>query len=376
MPVPAANLVPVAAPAPGAAAILAPAVIPALAAVPAPAAILAPAAVPAPAVILAPVPAAAPLAPPAAPPAPAAAPPAAAALQHNLPLACQPFSKDWPVHNLGNMNIPCSECGALHWLAERLSGSSKIHPKFGTCCFSGKVHIPRLDDPPPELLALFRGQDDISKNFRNHIRNYNNSLAMTSLGCQQDHSVNTTGAGPYLFKVQGSLYHKTGPLIPAQGRAPNYAQLYIYDPQEAIDFRMDHTANAALHRGTMQILQDMLFCHHPGVQLYKQAFDLTKNIPANQHCRIALRFTNEQDHHCYNLPTTTELAVILPGDGDQATNSRDIVLFRTGGGLQRINDLYPFYPALHYVLLFPTGQLQWYPNICYRAASASAKQSG
>ena len=88
---------------------------------------------------------------------------------------------------------------------------------------------------------------------------------MTSLGCQQDHSVNTTGGGPYLFKVQDILYHKTGPLIPAQGKAPNYAQLYIYDPQEAIDFRMNHTANAALHRDTMQILQDMLCHHHQGV---------------------------------------------------------------------------------------------------------------
>ena len=161
---------------------------------------------------------------------------------------------------------------------------------------------------------------------------------MTSLGCQQDHSVDSTGGAPYLFKIHGSLYHKTGTLIPAQGRAPNYAQLYIYDPQEAIDFRINHTANAALHRGTMQILQDMLYHHHPGVQLYKQAFDLTRNIPANQQCRTALRFTDEQDRRHYNLSTTTELAVILPGDGDQATNSRDIVLFGTGGGLQRIGD--------------------------------------
>ena len=99
---------------------------------------------------------------------------------------------------------------------------------------------------------------------------------------------------------------------------------------------------------------------------YKQAFDLTRNIPANQHCRIALRFTDEQDCRRYNLPTSTELAVILPGDGDQPTNSRDIVLFRTGGGLQRINDIHPFYPASHYVLLFATGQLQWHPNIPYR----------
>ena len=130
-----------------------PALVPGLGLVPvaAPAGIVVPAVVPASgaAAALQPNPAVAP-APAAAPqPNPAVAPAPAAALQQNLPLACQPFNKDWPAHNLGNMNIPCSECGALHWLAERLSGSSKIHPKFGTCCFSGKVQIPRLDDPPP-----------------------------------------------------------------------------------------------------------------------------------------------------------------------------------------------------------------------------------
>ena len=297
---------------------------------------------------------------------PLLAAPVAAAVQPHLPLARQPFNKDWPVHNLGDMNIACSDCGALHWLSERLSSSSKIHPKFGTCCFSGKVHLPRLHDPPPELLDLLRGQDHISKDFRNNIRNYNNALAMTSLGCQQDQSVNSTGQGPYLFKVQGSIYHNTGPLIPAQGRAPNYAQLYIYDPQEALDYRMGHRANAGLHRQTMQILQDMLYRLHPGAQLYKQAFELTKNIPPNQFCRIALRYTNEQDRRRYNLPSANELAVILPGDGDQATTSRDIVLFKTGGGIRRINDLHPLYPSLHFVLLFPTGQLSWHPDIPYR----------
>ena len=31
-----------------------------------------------------------------------------------LPLARQPFDRDWPVHNMGRMDVPCSECGALH----------------------------------------------------------------------------------------------------------------------------------------------------------------------------------------------------------------------------------------------------------------------
>jgi len=29
----------------------------------------------------------------------------------------------------------------------------------------------------------------------------------------------------------------------------------------------------------MQILQDILFNHYPGVQLYKQALELTSNMP-------------------------------------------------------------------------------------------------
>ena len=65
------------------------------------------------------------------------------------------------------------------------------------------------------------------------------------------------------------------------------------------------------------------------------------------------------------LTTAQEIAVILPGDGDQPTGARDVILHRQGGRLQQINDLHPLYPSLHYVLLFPTGQLEWHPNILY-----------
>ena len=186
------------------------------------------------------------------------------------------------------------------------------------CCFSGKIKIPRLDDPPPELLHLLSGQEDICKKFREHIRNYNNALAMTSLGCDQDRAINRDGNGPYVFKVQGRLYHQIGSLLPRPGSSPVYAQLYIYDPQEALDFRMNNTANSSLHRETMQTLQDMLYRRHPGVELYKQALDLTRNMGPDQQCKIALRFDHGNDHRRYNLPTDTsnEIAVILPGDGD------------------------------------------------------------
>ena len=263
--------------------------------------------------------------------------------------AFKPFDRNWPVHYMGQMDVACPDCGALHWLEEQLKGCRIGHPRFGMCCFEGKIKIPKLDDLPPELFNLFRGQDDISKKFRDHIRNYNNALAMTSQGGKQDTDINN-GGGPYVYRVHGRMYHQSGSLIHRQEATPVFAQLYIYDPQEALDFRMNNRANSDLHRGTMQTLQDMLYRRHPAVQLYRQAFEMTQNV--NQ-CRIALRFEHNADIRRYNLPTNTsnEIAVILPGDGDQPTRARDIVLYNRGGGLWEINDLHPLYHSLHYLRL-------------------------
>ena len=64
---------------------------------------------------------------------------------------------------------------------------------------------------------------------------------------------------------------------------------------EALDFHMN---NGSLHRATMKTLQDMLYCHHPGVQMYKQSFKLTRHMGPDgpdQQCKIALRFDGQTD---------------------------------------------------------------------------------
>ena len=78
----------------------------------------------------------------------------------------------------------CRSCGALHWMSEQLVNSSNRNPLFGMCCTSGKIKLPKLDDPPGEILNLLSGQDYIAKKFRENIQKYNNALAMTSLGCK------------------------------------------------------------------------------------------------------------------------------------------------------------------------------------------------
>ena len=62
---------------------------------------------------------------------------------------------------------------------------------------------------------------------------------MTSIGVKQDYTINQQGGGPWLFKIQGKLSHYLGSLLP-EADNPTYAQLYIYDPAEALNCQMAH----------------------------------------------------------------------------------------------------------------------------------------
>jgi hypothetical protein len=294
-------------------------------------------------------------------------------------VARQPFDPAWEVHNLGFLNVRCPHCGALHWLVERLVNSSLLNPKFGMCCVQGKISLPPIQPPPLELFQLLTSQEDPGKKFCKHIRNYNNALAMTSVGCKLDDSFNR-GGGPYSFRLHGELIHRVGSLLPPDPQAAVFSQLYIHDnAQQAHDRRASHPWNSNLHPATLRELQDMLWRSHPGVRLYKQAFELTRAMPDEQQCRIALHFDSGCDRRRYQAPDAAvrEIAVILPGDGDQVRGSQDIILYRLDAQpLQHISDSHPFYPALRYVLLFPTGQLSWHPNILFQTVEEGAPRGG
>jgi len=86
-----------------------------------------------------------------------------------------------------------------------------------------------------------------------------------------------------------------GSLIPAEGREPSYAQLYIYDPQEATDRRTRR--NPQLLCAVLQELHDMLANLHPYVQVYKQAYQVMQEKPPEQHTdvRVQLHFSPGTD---------------------------------------------------------------------------------
>ncbi|KAH7837757.1 hypothetical protein Vadar_017582 [Vaccinium darrowii] len=158
-------------------------------------------------------------------------------------------------HFLSEMNTTCSSCGALHWMDENLVNSSKRNPCFGTCYLQGKVKLPPFMTPPPPIQALYDGNDDRSKSFWGNTRSHNATNAFTSLGAKFDDRV--FGArGLTSFTIHGELRHRTGSLMPLPCEDPSYAQLYIYDPNSALDVR-DHR-NPHLKRDVPEIIQDSL----------------------------------------------------------------------------------------------------------------------
>lgn len=123
----------------------------------------------------------------------------------------RPVLDSLPVNDLGNMNICCPYCNALHWLDERISSSRIGHPEFRMCCGHGKVKLSVLRVPPSPLYNLFTADTHQAKEFRTNIVQYNAALAFTSLGVKVDHSI--AGHGPPVFRIQGELRHLSGSLL-------------------------------------------------------------------------------------------------------------------------------------------------------------------
>ena len=194
-------------------------------------------------------------------------------------------------HSLGPMNISCPHCQALHFSVEKLSNSTLNAPNFGTCCLTGQIILPPFPPPPQELLHLFNGTSPHSLEFKTNIRQYNATFAFTSLGANIDHSV-VTGTGPYSFQISGELHHQASALLPIPNRAPAFAQLYIHDPNQQLDYREQNNDNS-LSRPIMAVIQGVLHHSHPYVELYKQAYQIIREKPVEEQDTVVIRLCAE-----------------------------------------------------------------------------------
>ncbi|KAJ7638110.1 hypothetical protein B0H17DRAFT_890635, partial [Mycena rosella] len=222
-------------------------------------------------------------------------------------------------------------------------------PEFGMCCNHGKVVLPQLQEPPEGLRALLVDDSTQAKEFRKNIAQYNTALSFTSLGVNEDRSINN-GGGPPVFRIHGELCHRAGALLPSNGQTPMYAQLYIYEPRAALDYRMQNNTN--LRRDTMEVLQQIITAHHQYAPLFLHSHEvLTALRDEPDEVSVRLRVAPHVHARRGNLPTADIIAVILPNQTN--AEPRDIIIRRRNGPLIRISDLHPAYTPLYYVLLFP-----------------------
>ena len=262
-------------------------------------------------------------------------------------------------HKLGRMEQLCTYCGAKFWMEEKGQNSSQTFPSFPVCCAGGKVSLPPLLRPPSYLMDLYTSSNSDAVSFQKNIRGYNNLLACTSFGTNVSNEFQKQGISN--FRIHGQVYHRIGSLLPEDGCSPTFAQLYIYDTEHENENR--HNIMHDLDNDILRHLQNMLDEYNPYIQSFRQVRDI---ILSNATSQISMVIYSDRTYnsHCYNAPTSSDVAAIMVGDGyNEIPTNRNICLRLRDGGLQRISETHPSYDPLHYVLLFPRGDDGWHINI-------------
>ncbi|KAF9642798.1 hypothetical protein BDM02DRAFT_3132852 [Thelephora ganbajun] len=224
---------------------------------------------------------------------------------------------------------------------------------LGCAVVMGPYKLPGPPPPPNPLRHFFSALTPEAWQFHENICQYNVALSFTSLGVQIDDSVNRGGGGPPVFKIHGELHHWIGSLLPPHGQPPVYAQLYILDSHEALDHQMKR--NSGLDPDVMYCLGGLISKHHRWAHIFRQAHKVFQTSSANQ-VSLQLTVNQNQDQRGYNLPTSDEVAIVVPGDGTQASSSCDIVLHQKDGSLQQVNEGSVMYECLQYPLFFIYGE--------------------
>ncbi|KAI9121462.1 hypothetical protein K1719_008495 [Acacia pycnantha] len=289
-------------------------------------------------------------------------------LQHNNTILLSTFASSYL--DEGDAVHDCQFCGANMWHSERLKRLKKSdRPQFSICCGHGKIIVPLLQHPPKDLYELFFNKHlPLSKKFFKSIRVYNNMFGFTSMGGRVDHSINSKGGGPYTFVLSGQNHHFIGSLLPPEGKAPVYAQLYIYDTDNEVSNRistMSRNGDAEnLDPIIVNLIKGCLDKHNSIVKQYRSAAKIIKNnVVKDVNIRLLRNGDSSGLGRQYDIPTASELAALIVGDFDNSYTNRDIIVKRQSGALQRIDELHMAYLPLQYPLFFHYGNNGYDPSI-------------
>lgn len=130
-------------------------------------------------------------------------------------------------HHIGKFDEICPFCESVSFTEE--------NPNM--CCSNGNVFIDEIKPYP----QVFQNLLDTNADFKRFIASYNNLFCFTSLGANIDNSVND-GHSPYIFRVQGPMYHRIGTINIENNNDDNakYLQIYLLSPEDQVTMRMNN----------------------------------------------------------------------------------------------------------------------------------------
>jgi hypothetical protein len=275
----------------------------------------------------------------------------------------------WPYKHIGAYDEICKHCGAPRWKDESTRG--KI------CCCNGDavtslkgIFNQRL---PVAMESLYFDSNPQARQFRKNIRHYNTVLSMASSGINLQHP---TG-GVSMLAIKGGIYHKMGPLEPAAGTLPSFAQIYILDDDAQLAARMALNNNGHMHAGVLGALQRALIGSNSYVQQFRQVSDDMRSGQVGRAELIINANSNRGATRVYAAPTASEIAAFLPGVETEGQQRQIRIRYRASGDsgdFVFISDLNPAFDPLHFVLFHPRGEPGWSPEM--KLSGTSRKNKG
>ena len=224
--------------------------------------------------------------------------------------------------------------------------------------FVSSIKLAIFKDPPQCIMELYTESNEVAKNFRKNIRQYNGALSLASKQITgKMYQFPESSYGPPIFKMSGQMYHLMGPVLPELGEQPKFSQLYVYDRDHEVGNRMQ-TQKGQLSQNLMSKLQESLRKSNFYVQQFEHAADVMQANPTQE---LKLCFKSKGNMNVkkkHNLPEVTDVGILAPGD---MAENRAIVLYcrqsqhPKQNATTRINQLHEMYDPTAYVLLFPYG---------------------
>lgn len=284
--------------------------------------------------------------------------------EDNLPLALRRYDENSiEEYYLGLMNRLCTHCNAFYFYLERESSTNQ----YKKCCDGGRVRIAQLEPPPPPLNELYNRRHEYSQIFFNEIRALNSVFSFTSIGCNLDERYANATAGGYTFRIHGSVYHRIGSLLPADGQPARFAQIFFYNTAEQVSRR--HQIFSHIPQQLLVILTQCFHENNHFVQQFQHIGpEVLQRNAINMRMVIQANLPN-LDRSRFNLPLAEhEIAAIVPDDNPEGAE-RSIIVRGRNNEFQFINELNVALDPLSYILLYPRGELGWDPNMRLRNLS-------